>query len=120
MNKNLDAKENQIKIMENFVDKYTPIRVQQQISETIQHIGTHSMKQKLENHEMEKYKELNEDLLVDEENAELTDLCNKILKDLQATTEQYRKIAKKKGIKYEIRGRKEAAKNPNADSSSTL
>ena len=60
------------------------------------------MKQKLENHEMEKFKTLNEDLLDDEDHPELIDLCNKILKQLDETTERYKKIAKKKGMKYDI------------------
>ena len=60
------------------------------------------MKQKLENHEMEKFKTLNEDLLDDEDHPELIDLCNKILKQLDETTEHYKKIAKKKGMKYSI------------------
>ena len=60
------------------------------------------MKQKLENHEMEKFKILNEDLLDDEDHPELIDLCNKILKQLEETTAHYKKIAKKKGMKYEI------------------
>ena len=60
------------------------------------------MKQKLENHEMEKFKTLNEDLLDDEDHPELIDLCNKILKQLDETTEHYKKIAKKKGMKYDI------------------
>ena len=60
------------------------------------------MKQKLENHEMEKFKTLNEDLLDDEDHPELIDLCNKILKQLGETTEYYKKVAKKKGMKYNI------------------
>ena len=69
----------------------------------MQYIGTHNMKQKLENHEMEKFKTLNEDLLDDEDHPELIDLCNKILKQLDETTEYYKKIAKKKGMKYDIK-----------------
>ena len=51
---------------------------------------------------MEKFKTLNEDLLDDEDHPELIDLCNKILKQLDETTERYKKIAKKKGMKYDI------------------
>ena len=61
------------------------------------------MKQKLENHEMEKFKTLNEELLDDEDHPELIDLCNKILKDLEITTDHYKKIAKRKGMKYDIK-----------------
>ena len=85
----------------------------------MQYIGTHNMKQKLENHEMEKFKALNEDLLDDEDHPELIDLCNKILKDLEETTEHYKKIAKKKGIKYNIT-KKGTKKPPNQDSKSSL
>ena len=42
------------------------------------------------------------DLLDDEDHPELIDLCNKILKQLEETTAHYKKIAKKKGMKYEI------------------
>ena len=106
--------------MENFIDKYIPIRIQQQIGETIQYIGSHGMKQKLENHEMEKFKTLNEDLLDDEDHPELIDLCNKILKQLDETTAYYKKIAKKKGMKYVIEGKRSKKNGQTLDSTSSL
>ena len=106
--------------MENFIDKYIPIRIQQQIGETIQYIGSHGMKQKLENHEMEKFKTLNEDLLDDEDHPELIDLCNKILKQLDETTAYYKKIAKKKGMKYVIESKRSKKNGQTLDSTSSL
>lgn len=75
VNENLDKKENEIKIMQNFVDKYVPIRIQQQIGQTLKYVGTHGMQQKLENHEMERFKTLNEDLLDDEDDPSLIESC---------------------------------------------
>ena len=78
------------------------------------------MKQKLENHEMEKFKKLNEDLLEDEETPELIDLCNKILADLAATVDHYKKVAKKKGMRYEIKKKPNLSKKGREESSSSI
>ena len=87
----------------------------------MQYIGTQTMKQRLENHEMEKFKSLNEELLDDEDHPELIDLCNKILRDLATTTEHFKKIAKRKGMKYEIKSKGTLAKKrPTQDSMSSL
>ena len=69
---------------------------------------------------MEKFKTLNEDLLDDEDHPELIDLCNKILKQLDETTAYYKKIAKKKGMKYVIEGKKTKKNGQPLDSTSSL
>ena len=55
MQKELDEKTNQFNTVENFVEKYIPIRIQSQISETLSAVLTRSQINKLENFEMEKF-----------------------------------------------------------------
>lgn len=59
MQKELDEKTNQFNTVENFVEKYIPIRIQSQISETLSVVLTRSQINKLENFEMEKFQVLN-------------------------------------------------------------
>ena len=47
---------------------------------------------------------MNEDLLDDEQNTQLIDICKNLLKELDQLIEKYKKLAKSKGIAYEIRG----------------
>ena len=49
---------------------------------------------------MEKYKKLNEDLLVDEENPEMQEKMRKIGTELEETILKFKAIAKAKGIRY--------------------
>jgi len=99
----LDTKENTIKTMEHFIDKYIPIRIQQQLGETLQAVLGRTQLQKLENFEMTKYKRLNEDVLDDESHPELIDLCKKLYADLTGVVEQFKRLAKQRGFKYEIK-----------------
>lgn len=68
-----DENKNKLMTMEHFIDKYVPIRIQQQLGETLQTILGRTMLQKLETFEMSKYKSLNEDVLDDEKHPELLD-----------------------------------------------
>lgn len=63
----------------------------------------------MQNYEMEKYKRLNEDLLIDEENSEMIDVMRRISRDLEETIIQFKAIAKAKGMKYSIEGSKRDA-----------
>lgn len=49
-------------------------------------------------------KKLNEDLLSDEPDKELKEICKGLLNELGVLLEKYKKIAKSKGIPYETRG----------------
>lgn len=55
MQKEIDEKTNQFNTVENFVEKYIPIRIQSQISETLGAILNRAQMNKLENFEMEKF-----------------------------------------------------------------
>lgn len=66
-----DENKNRLTTMEHFIDKYVPIRMQQQIGETLEAVINRTMIVKLESFEMQKYKSLNEDVLDDETQPDL-------------------------------------------------
>jgi hypothetical protein len=49
-------------------------------------------------------KKLNEDLLSDEPDRELKEICKGLLNELGVLLDKYKKIAKSKGIAYDTRG----------------
>ena len=102
INKEIDKNENNIRKMEHFIDKYIPIRVQQQISESIKAILPQSQVQRWQNFEMEKFCRLNEDLIDDEEDREMLELMKKIAYDMMDILKKFAAIAKARGIKYKI------------------
>lgn len=53
---------------------------------------------------MQHVKKMNEDLLDDEQNKQLIDICKGLLKELDMLIDKYKKIAKSKGITYDVRG----------------
>ena len=61
---------------------------------------------KLETYEMDKFKSLNEDVLDDETNPSLIDVCQSLLKDLEGTMLKFSVVAKQRGFKYEISSKK--------------
>ena len=82
MQKDLDEKTNQFNTVENFVEKYIPIRIQSQISETLGCILTRAQLNKLENFEMEKFQMLNSVILEDDGSADLKEIMREILKEV--------------------------------------
>ena len=109
VNLEIDGNKNNVKRMEHFIDKYIPIRTQQQIGDTLKSVLSQSMLQRLQNFEMEKMNKLNEDLLDDETNPELIDLMRKVASDLMDLLHQFKAIAKAKGIRYNIAAAKKDA-----------
>ena len=94
---NLDNKENQLKTIEHFVDRYIPIRVQKQIAENLMSVLSNTQALKFENFQMEKYKQMNKDLLDEETNSDLIALCKTLLVDIDNAIDLYRKVAKARG-----------------------
>lgn len=94
---NLDNKENQLKTIEHFVDRYIPIRVQKQIAENLMSVLSSTQALKFENFQMEKYKQMNKDLLDEETNSDLIALCKTLLVDIDNAIDLYRKVAKARG-----------------------
>lgn len=90
----LDQKTNQFNTVENFVEKYIPIRIQSQISETLGQVLPRAQLNKLENYEMEKFNELNMKILEDDGSANLASIMREILKEVVAEQEE----AKRKGL----------------------
>ncbi|CDW88205.1 UNKNOWN [Stylonychia lemnae] len=82
MQRELDEKTNQFNTVENFVEKYIPIRIQSQISETLACILNRSQMNKLENFEMEKFQQLNLVILEDDGSANLQEIMKEILKEI--------------------------------------
>ena len=78
----LDNKTNQFNTVENFVEKYIPIRIQSQISETLASVLSRSQLNKLENFEMEKFKSLNLVILDDDGSSNLKEMMREILKEI--------------------------------------
>jgi hypothetical protein len=113
--KEMDANTVKILNMEHFIDKYVPIRIQKQVGETLQAIGNASMLKRLENFEMEKFKLLNEDVLNDSDHpSDLKERAKQIQDELEKAIMEYKKLAKQKGIKYDLtksKGSKEASKD---------
>jgi uncharacterized protein YlxP (DUF503 family) len=62
----LDKKESKLQTVERFIDRYVPIRIQSQISETLGSILSQNMLAKLEQFEHDKFQQLNEEVLRDE------------------------------------------------------
>ena len=52
---------------------------------------------KFENFQMEKYKQMNKELLNEETDSDLKGLCKTLLVDIDDTIDMYRKIAKARG-----------------------
>lgn len=90
----LDEKTNQFNTVENFVEKFIPIRIQSQISETLASFLTRSQMNKLENFEMEKFNELNLRILDDDGSANLQEIMKEIMKEILKDQE----VQKKKGL----------------------
>eukprot|EP00347_Sterkiella_histriomuscorum_P004867 403358786 len=82
MQKELDEKTNQFNTVENFVEKYIPIRIQSQISETLACILNRAQLNKLENFEMEKFQQLNMVILEDDGSADLKQIMRELLKEV--------------------------------------
>lgn len=101
VNSDLDKKQSQILNIEHFMDRYIPIRIQQQIAESIKAISGRTQLLKYENFEMEKYKVMNQEVLSDEQDQSLKEICKRLLKDITQTVEQFKKLAKQKGINYD-------------------
>ena len=80
--------------MEHFIDKYVPIRIQQQLGETLTAVGNTNLIQKLETFEMEKYKSLNEEVLDDEKNPELLERAKMLQDELLETLAKFKRLAK--------------------------
>ena len=80
MQSDLDLKTNQFNTVENFVEKYVPIRIQSQISETLEAVLQRSYLNRLENFEMEKYKQLNLAILEDDGTSNLTEIMRDVMK----------------------------------------
>jgi len=76
------------------MDRYIPIRIQQQIAESIKAISGRTQLLKYENFEMEKYKVMNQEVLSDEQDQSLKEICKRLLKDITQTVEQFKKLAK--------------------------
>lgn len=83
------------------MDRYIPIRIQKQISESIKSISGRTQLLKYENFEMEKYKIMNQEVLSDEQDQSLKDISKRLLKDITQQIEQFKLIAKQKGINYD-------------------
>jgi hypothetical protein len=76
------------------VEKYIPIRIQSQISETLNGVLPRSQLNKLDNYEMEKFNELNLKILDDDGSANLAAIMREIMKEVMIEQEE----AKRKGM----------------------
>ncbi len=90
--------------MERFIDKYVPIRIHLQISEALKNVLPRAQLAKLETFEMQHVKRMNEDLLDDEQDKQLIDICKNLMKELDQLIDKYKKMAKSKGVAYDIKG----------------
>ncbi len=59
INIDLDKKENKLRTLEMFIDKYVNIRIQTMISDTLNAVSNRRMLNKLETYEVKKFKDLN-------------------------------------------------------------
>lgn len=57
---------------------------------------------------MDKYKEMNKNLLSEETNSDLKALCKNLLMDIDTTIEMFMNIAKGRGQKYDVRRREDS------------
>ena len=72
---------------------------------------------KFENFQMEKYKQMNKDLLDEETNSDLIALCKTLLVDIDNAIDLYRKVAKARGQPYDVKKRGEAEGDAEQNSS---
>ena len=82
LNKKMDNKDNQIKTIENYIEKYLPIRMQSQISEILSEVIVGKQKAVLEDVEKRKFDELHQALLIDDGFASLKKQMKQMQKDL--------------------------------------
>lgn len=107
----MDANTVKILNMEHFIDKYVPIRIQKQVGETLQAIGNAAMLKKLENFEMEKFKLLNEDVLNDSDHpSDLKERAKQIQDELEKAINEFKRLARQRGIKYDAGTKKSTSK----------
>ena len=92
---NIDAKENKLQTIERFIEKYIPITIQSQISETLGAVLTRPFLNKLEHFEQEKFKTLNEDVLSDNAIG-LNNEMKALLEDLVNFTQKFTLFSQKK------------------------
>jgi hypothetical protein len=71
--------------------------VQKQIAENLMSVLSSTQALKFENFQMEKYKQMNKDLLDEETNSDLIALCKTLLVDIDNAIDLYRKVAKARG-----------------------
>ena len=90
------------------MEKYIPIRIQSQISETLACILTRSQLNKLENFEMEKFQQLNEVILEDDGSADLKNLMREILKEVIREQEEEKNLLLKGKTVAGMRGERGA------------
>lgn len=57
---------------------------------------------------MEKYKNLNEEVLDDEKHPELLDRAKKLQDELMDLLQKFKRLAKSKGLRYDITGKKKS------------
>ncbi len=56
---------------------------------------------------MEKYKQMNKELLTEETNSDLKAICKQLLVDIDNTIDIFRQVAKSKGQVYDVKKRGE-------------
>ena len=107
----LDTKAGSLQVIERFVDVYVPIRMQQQIGETLKAVLPDNLVKKLESVEIEKFKKLNMETLTVESNSNLKKLSQNTANELNALIKDYRKQAKAAGRMWKEATQEKSNKN---------
>jgi len=88
--------------IENYLEKYLPIFTQSQISESLHHCLPSTNKRKLLTYEEKKFREMNNDVLIDDGNPDLQKRIESMYIILETTVKRYSKslAANNLGIKF--------------------
>lgn len=93
----LDLKQNSIKTIESFTDRYIPVRILYMMRESYKAVLTKAQMAKYENYEREKLARIHDDLLKEETIPDIHVIIKNILKDINQVIEEYRVQAAEQG-----------------------
>jgi hypothetical protein len=90
INTDLDSKQNSIKSLESFTDRYMPVRILYIMRESFAAVLNRNQMLKYENFEREKLKRIHDTLLKEETTPDIHKTIRKILTDINEVIDIYR------------------------------
>lgn len=89
INQDLDLKQNSIKTIESFTDRYIPVKIIYLMRQSFAAVMSRTQMLKYENWEREKLHTIHDELVKEETNADINATIKKILNDINEVILQY-------------------------------